>query len=71
MKKLGVKLLCDSVTNQQFPIFENSIIEKLSEKYQFETWEPGDEETVIRFVCSWATKKEDVDQLLNDVRKLI
>ena len=50
---------------------KNSIIEKLSEKYQFEVWEPGDQETVIRFVCSWATKKEDVDQLLSDVRNLI
>ncbi|MBQ1314907.1 MAG: hypothetical protein IIY57_01835, partial [Erysipelotrichaceae bacterium] len=67
MKKLGVKFRFDSVTNQQFPVFENSIVEKLAERYQFEIWEPGDQETTIRFVCSWATVKEDIDCLLKDI----
>ena len=71
MKKLGVKLLCDSLTNQQFPIFDNDTVKKLSEKYEFEIWEPGEKETVIRFVCSWATQKEDIDTLLNDIKDII
>ena len=70
MKKLGVKLFADSVTNQQFVVLENSVVAKLKEKYQFEIWEPGEKETVVRFVCSWATEKEWIDSLLSDIEKL-
>ena len=70
MKKLGVKFRFDSVTNQQFPVFENDIVEKLAERYQFEIWEPGEKETTIRFVCSWATVKEDIDSLLKDIEAI-
>ena len=51
----------DSPTNQIFPILDNSLIEKLREDYGFLTWAKYDEDkTVIRLVCSWATKEEAV-----------
>lgn len=65
------KLLIKSPTNQIFPILPNSSIEKLREKYSFNTWEEYDENhTVIRLVTSWATEKDKVLDFINDLRNL-
>ncbi len=69
--KLGVKFFMNSPTNQQFVIFRNEVIEELKKKYEFEIWEPGEEETVIRLVTSFASKTEDVDTLVSDLKKLL
>ena len=67
-----IKVLIDSNTNQQFPILNNSIIEKLKKKYNFAIWQKVDQDnTAVRFCTSWATKEEDVEQLINDIKKLI
>ena len=71
LQKLGVKFMFDSVTNQQFPIFTNKQVEKLYEKYEFAIWEAGEKESTVRFVCSWATKPEEVEELLKDVEKVL
>ncbi len=63
------KLLIKSPTNQIFPILPNSSIEKLREKYSFNTWEEYDENhTVIRLVTSWATEKDKVLDFINDLK---
>ncbi|WP_434793046.1 Low specificity L-threonine aldolase [Terrisporobacter petrolearius] len=63
------KLLIKSPTNQIFPILPNSSIEKLREKYSFNTWEEYDENhTVIRLVTSWATEKDRVLDFINDLK---
>lgn len=63
------KLLIKSPTNQIFPILANSQIKKLREKYSFNIWEEYDENhTVIRLVTSWATDKDKVLELINDLR---
>ncbi len=60
----GIALLVDSPTNQQFPILDNGLLEKLSEKVKYSFWEPYDERrTVVRLATSWATGPEDVDGL--------
>ena len=65
------KLLIKSPTNQIFPILPNSSIEKLREKYSFNTWEEYDENhTVIRLVTSWATEKDKVLDFINDLKNL-
>ena len=67
----GYPLFEDSYTNQQFPIIPNSQLEQLKEKYSFEMWAPLDEEySAVRFCTSWATKDEDVDQLIADINEL-
>jgi len=67
----GCPFLCDSVTNQQFPILPNAAIEALKENYAFEVWEHVDQEhNAVRFCTSWATKEEDVDNLVADIRLL-
>ncbi|MEG0855249.1 MAG: aminotransferase class I/II-fold pyridoxal phosphate-dependent enzyme [Terrisporobacter sp.] len=68
---LGYKLLIKSPTNQLFPILPNESITKLREKYAFGTWEEYDENnTAIRLVTSWATDKEKVMELIEDLRSL-
>lgn len=69
MKEMGYGFLTNSTTNQIFPIFPNSLISKLQEPYGFYTWANVDEShSAVRFVTSWATKEEKVDEFLNDLR---
>ncbi|MCU7392959.1 MULTISPECIES: threonine aldolase family protein [Bacillus] len=67
----GFSLRYDSKTNQQFPILHKDVITKLSQKYSFAIWEKVDEtHSVVRFCTSWATKKENVEMLIEDIKKL-
>ena len=61
----GYKIFIDSPTNQQFVVLENSKMEELEKNVAFSFWEKYDEKhTVVRFATSWATKKEDVEGLI-------
>lgn len=67
----GWPLLVDSVTNQQFPILANGAIDALKDKYSFETWEKVDRDhTAVRFCTGWSTADEDIDALIEDVKRL-
>ncbi len=67
----GFSLRYDSKTNQQFPILPNDVLGKLGEKYSFSFWEKFDDShSVVRFCTSWATKKENVEMLVADIRDL-
>lgn len=71
IKEAGFELKADSYTNQQFFILPLNIIEKLEKKYKFEFWEKYDEnKNVVRFVTSWATKQENVEEFLRDLKSL-
>lgn len=62
----GYQPYIDSPTNQQFFCLPNEIIDQLSEIATFEYWGArGKSHSIVRFVCSWATKEEDVDGLIN------
>ncbi|MDR3258711.1 MAG: low specificity L-threonine aldolase [Fusobacteriaceae bacterium] len=70
--KNGISLGYDSYTNQQFPILSDELVKRLEKKYIFEFWGKVDEQhSIIRFVTSWATKKENIDEFLNDLKNLI
>ena len=67
----GYSFLYDSITNQQFPIIPNTKLEILEKKYAFSLWKHMDEEhSAVRFCTSWATKDENVELLLKDIRSL-
>ncbi|MBQ0141612.1 MAG: aminotransferase class I/II-fold pyridoxal phosphate-dependent enzyme [Prevotellaceae bacterium] len=68
----GYKIAIDSPTNQQFFVLPNELVDKLrANGVSFEDWGPrGEEETTVRFVCSWATTDEDVNALIELVHKL-
>ena len=63
--KKGYKFFIENKTNQIFIILNNEKLRKLQEKVVVSFWEKYDEtHTVIRLATCWATKKEDVDKLL-------
>lgn len=66
--KKGYSTFIDSPTNQQFFLLPNEVIDVLREKVSFELWGArGVDETPVRFVCSWSTREEDVDTVLNNL----
>jgi threonine aldolase len=66
LTKKGYKFFIDSYTNQQFIVVENEKLKKLKEKVSFSSWEKyGENNTVIRFATSWATKIEDIEELIS------
>lgn len=72
MKKEGIKFFVETPTNQIFPILDHTLIEQLSKKYAFQVWEEVDEtHTAMRFVTSWATPFEVIDEFLSDLHNLI
>jgi threonine aldolase len=55
----GVPMLCDTVTNQIFPVLPNAALEKLSVRFGFARWAVVDgEHTAVR-VCAAATTPEE------------
>lgn len=70
-KTLGYKMLVDSDTNQIFPILPNNLIEKIQKEYPLLVWSNFDsEQTVIRFITSWATPEKAVDEFIEDLYRL-
>ena len=60
----GYKFFKNSPTNQQFIVMSDEKIAELSPKVRFEIWERIDEgHCAVRFATSWATTKEDIDNL--------
>lgn len=59
-------------TNQIFPILPNTVLEALGKKYTYSPWIsfPETNTSAVRFCTSWATRKEDVDSLIDDIRSL-
>ena len=63
--------LRDSSTNQQFVELTNKQMEQLMQGVLFETWEPIDaNNTMCRFVTSWATTEEDLQALKRAIASL-
>ncbi|MEG1863521.1 MAG: aminotransferase class I/II-fold pyridoxal phosphate-dependent enzyme [Oscillospiraceae bacterium] len=70
-EEAGFSFRYDSPTNQQFPIIPDDKLSKLGEKYSYNFQEKYDDtHTVARFCTSWATKEEDVNALLADIKAL-
>lgn len=68
----GFSFLAPSPTNQIFPIFPDSLIQRLRENYDFEIWKKVDETTTaVRLVTSWATPDSAAEDFIRDFRKLL
>ena len=68
---LGYPFFCDSVTNQQFPIFPDGVVKALEPDFGFEfSSKPDAEHTCIRLVTSWATPEANVDAFLAALKVL-
>ena len=68
----NISFLCESPTNQQFPILTEEQICQFSKKYAFEYWTKVDHEHgAVRFCTSWATREDDVETLVQDIERLL
>ncbi|MCR4856531.1 MAG: aminotransferase class I/II-fold pyridoxal phosphate-dependent enzyme [Erysipelotrichaceae bacterium] len=66
--QFAIPMYIDSPTNQIFPVLDNKLLEKIQQNYEVIKWGPYDEKrTIVRFVCSWATKKSDIQNFYNDL----
>ncbi|MCI1999076.1 MAG: aminotransferase class I/II-fold pyridoxal phosphate-dependent enzyme [Clostridia bacterium] len=66
----GIPSYIESFTNQQFVILPNDAMEKLK-KYIYEFEMKIDENhSCVRFCTSWSSKKEDVSELVKDIKLL-
>ena len=70
LKALKIKML-DSPTNQIFAYFNKDEAKTLIREYGLELWEDLDNEVVVRFVVSFTTKKEDIDELVDFLKRAI
>ena len=62
----GYESVVDSPTNQQFFRLPNDLVDRLSCHVGFELWGPkGETSSVVRFVTSWSTTKNDLDKLIS------
>ncbi len=70
LQDLGVPFLMESHTNQQFPILPNEIVSRLSKDFLFTPWQRIDEtHTAIRICTSWGTTTDNVNLLIDALRK--
>lgn len=67
----GYPLLVENHTNQIFPVMPDEVLDRLAADYGFCYQERVDEaHSAVRFCTSWATREEDVDRLIADIRAL-
>lgn len=65
LKQNEIEIYIEAPTNQVFCVLEDAFMERLAQKVEFSFWEKKDENhTVVRFATSWATRMEDVEELL-------
>ena len=66
LRKKNYEFYSSSPTNQIFIIMENEKLAELEEKVGLSIWGVADENrTIVRFVISWATTKEEVEALID------
>lgn len=70
LRQDGYPLYFDSPTNQVFFILEDRKMESLSEKVEYSNFQRYDDtHSVVRYCTSWATKRQDVDVLLEIIHE--
>ena len=70
LKSKGIPLYYESSTNQQFCIMTEEQYDRLSKDFSFSDNGPVEGGRLIRICTSWATKEEDVDRLVADIKNL-
>lgn len=70
LQALGVKFSIESPSNQLFPILPDAVLDRLRDRFAWETISKVDEaHTEIRLVTSWATKEEDIHTFLEALQE--
>jgi threonine aldolase len=66
----NIPLYFDSPTNQQFPMLTDEQMKALGEEFAYSYWCKAGDKHAVRFCTSWATKEDDVDKLIEAIKKL-
>lgn len=72
-KEKKFELLVDDGTNQIFVKMNDEEIKKLEKYVAFSTFPPenmNDKFKIVRFVCSWSTKENDVEEFVKIIHKI-
>ena len=70
-KQIGCDFLCETFTNQIFPILTQNQIDQLSKNFDFYVWKKLDnEKSAVRLITSWATTNEVVSDFINEIKNL-
>lgn len=68
-RKAGYEVVIESPTNQQFLRLPNDVIDHLRRDVSFDYWGArGQKQSIVRFVTSWATTDEQIEQLLKLIK---
>ncbi len=71
LNELGASYLVPGVTNQIFPILSDAFLAELEKNFTFnEEKRVDDTHRAVRFCTSWATKKENVDALCAELKRI-
>ena len=69
LRALGVPMLVESPTNQQFPILPDAALRQLADDFLFDPWGRTDAtHSAVRICTSWATRTENVDRLIEALK---
>lgn len=72
LKALGIKFMCESKTNQIFPIFNKNQMEYIANEFLFEIWNYiSDDEIVIRLVTSFTTEIKHCQKFIEYIKKVL
>jgi len=67
----GFPMLCDTLTNQIFPVLPNTVLDQLGEKFSFAHWGKVDaSHTAVRFCAGATTPEANVQALLAAIEAL-
>lgn len=68
----GCELMCDTVTNQVFPIVPDAALKVLSDKYTYSFWaKAGEGRSAVRFCASVTTTDDEVGRLNTDIERAL
>lgn len=71
-QEIGCEFLCETFTNQIFPILNLGQIERLSVNFDFYVWKKlSEEKSAVRLITSWATSNEMIEKFINEIKNLI
>lgn len=72
LRECGCSFYLESPTNQQFIVLPDDVLDRLKKHVVYSFWEKPDEDhTVIRLATSWATREEDVLQLIQLFKEIL
>ena len=70
LKEKNISLYYESTTNQQFFVLTEAQYAKLSDRYSLSDNGPVEGGRLVRACTSWATRTEDVDSFVADIKEL-